>query len=131
MSEPDDDEGPRWIPVAAGASSRPEAPVRVPRVFVQVIAGAIVVIIAVALVGIVAARRLAEAEAVNDAAKTADLLADTVVQPALDDGIITGDPTALNSVSKVVRDHVLSLNSIVRSRSGTRTVGSCTPTNRG
>ncbi len=114
MSEPDDDEGPRWIPVAAGASSRPEAPVRVPRVFVQVIAGAIVVIIAVALVGIVAARRLAEAEAVNDAAKTADLLADTVVQPALDDGIVTGDPTALNSVSKVVRDHVLSLNSIVR-----------------
>src|SRR5664279_393632 len=112
MIDPDDDEGPRWIPVAAGASSRPEPPVRVPRVFVQVIAGAIVVIIAVALVGIVAARRLAEAEAVKDAAKTADLLADTVVQPALDDGIITGDPTALDScllyTSPSPRDGLLS-----------------------
>ncbi len=114
MSEPDDDESPRWIPVAAGSSSRPEAPVRVPRVFVQVIAGAIVVIIAVALVGIAAARRLAEAEAVNDAAKTADLLADTVVQPTLDDGIVTGDPAVLAAVDKVVRDQVLNPSSIVR-----------------
>ena len=114
MSEPDDDESPRWIPVAAGVSSRPEAPVRVPRVFVQVIAGAIVVIIAVALVGIVAARRLAEAEAVNDAAKTADLLADTVVQPTLDDGIVTADPAVLAAVDKVVRDQVLNPSSIVR-----------------
>ncbi len=114
MSEADDDERPRWIPISAGASARPEAPVRVPKVFVQVIAGAIVVIIAVALVGIVAARRLAEAEAVNDAAKTADLLADTVVQPVLEDGIATGDPQALASLNKVVEEHLLTLPSIVR-----------------
>ena len=41
---------------------------------------------AVALVGVFASRRLAEAEAVNDAAKTADLLADAVAQPALTEG---------------------------------------------
>jgi len=104
---------PPWIQIAAGASVRPDAPVRRQRVFVQVIAGAIIVIIAVALVGVVAARRLAEAEAVNDAAKTADLLADTVVQPALAEGLITGDPAAVKAVDDAVGLHVLG-GSIVR-----------------
>jgi signal transduction histidine kinase len=104
---------PPWIQVAAGSSVRPDPPVRRQRVFVQVIAGAIMVIVAVALVGIVAARRLAEAEAVNDAAKTADLLADTVVQPALSEGLITGDPAAFAAMDKVIDEHVLG-DSIVR-----------------
>ena len=67
---------PPWTTVAAGGSARPDIPVRRRRVIVQVIVGAVIVIVAVGLVGVVAARRLAEAEAVNDAAKTADLLAD-------------------------------------------------------
>ena len=63
-------------------------------------------------VGVVAARRLAEAEAVNDAAKMADLLADTVVQPALTDGLLTGDAAAFAAMDDVV-EHVLGA-SIVR-----------------
>ncbi len=65
------------------------------------------VIVAVALVGVVAARKLAEAEAVNDAAKTADLLAEAIVQPALADGFVTGDPAAVAAVDAAVRAHVL------------------------
>ena len=47
------------------------------------IAGALAVLVAVGLVGVVASRRLAEAQAVNDAARTTDLFADAVAQPAL------------------------------------------------
>lgn len=104
---------PPWHLVAAGTAARRADPVRRRRVFAQVIIGAIAVIIAVALVGVVAARRLAEAEAVNDAAKTADLLADAVVQPVLTEGLLTGDPDALASIDSTVRQRVLS-GSIVR-----------------
>lgn len=76
-------------------------------------AGAAVVIAAVALIGVVAARRLAEAEAVNDAAKTADLFADSVVQPVLTDALATGDDAAVSALDRVVRDHVLDA-SVVR-----------------
>src|ERR1700712_1130034 len=81
-----------WVIVGAAGPRRPDAPIRRRRVFVQVILGATAVIIAVALVGVVAARRLAEAEAVNDAAKTADLIAESLVQPVVTDGLPTGDP---------------------------------------
>ncbi len=104
---------PPWTIVAAGSSVRPDVPVRRRRVIIQVIVGAVIVIVAVGLVGVVAARRLAEAEAVNDAAKTADLLADSVVQPELADGLVIGDPAAIATMDSVVRQHVLG-GSIVR-----------------
>lgn len=105
---------PPWISVAAGTSVRSEGPAVQPRrVFVQVIAGALVVLAAVALVGVTASRRLAEAEAVNDAAKTANLLADALVQPAVSEGLLTSDPSAVAAMDQVVRERVLSA-SIVR-----------------
>ena len=105
---------PPWIRVAAGTSvGLAEPAVRPRRVFVQVIAAALVVLTAVALVGVAASRRLAEAEAVNDAAKTANLLADAVVQPALAEALLTGDATAVAAMDKVIREHVLD-RSIVR-----------------
>jgi len=105
---------PPWIRVAAGATVRSsEPPVHPRRVFIQVIAGALVVLTAVALVGVVASRRLAEAEAVNDAAKTADLLADAVAQPALSDGLLSSSPAAVTAMDQAVRAHVLG-PSIVR-----------------
>src|SRR4249920_168075 len=113
MSATDARTRPPWIIVAAGASVPPQVPVSRRRVFAQIIAGAIVVIVAVALVGVVAARRLAEAQAINDAAKTADLLADAVVQPQLSDALLTGDTAAIASMDSVIRQHVLS-SSIVR-----------------
>jgi len=104
---------PGWIPLATPTQISEDAPINRRRVFVQVIVVAALVIIVVALVGVFAARRLAETEAVNDAAATADLLAETVVQPAIVDGLLSGDPAALAAMDAVVRDHVLS-SSIVR-----------------
>ena len=83
------------------------------RVFLQVIAAALVVLVAVALVGVFASRRLAEAEAVTDAAKTADLLANAVAAPALTEGLLTGTPAAVTAMDKAIREHVLG-DSIVR-----------------
>ena len=104
---------PAWVTIAATRAEAVDPPLRRRRIFLQVIVGAVLVILAVALVGVVAARRLAEAEAVNDAAKTADLLAEAVVQPVLTDGLLTGDAAALADVGRVVRDQVLS-SSILR-----------------
>jgi signal transduction histidine kinase len=82
-------------------------------VFTQVIAGSLVVLSLVALLGVVASRRLAEAEAVNEAAKTATLMADSVVQPSVSDLLLTGDPSAVAAMDTVVRERVLG-KSIVR-----------------
>lgn len=102
-----------WIRVAAGTTRPQERPLRRRRVIVQVVVAALLVIVAVALVGIFAARKLAEAEAVTDAANIADLLAETVVQPELTDGLLTGDPAAMAAFDRVITEHVLS-DAIVR-----------------
>src|SRR5471032_779818 len=105
---------PPWILVAAGTNVRSSEPLVQPRrVFLQVIAAALVVLVAVAMVGVFASRRLAEAEAVTDAAKTADLLATAVAAPALTDGLLTGTPAAVTAMDKAIRQHVLG-PSIVR-----------------
>ncbi len=105
---------PPRLRVAVGTSVRSSEPAVQPRrVFTQVIAGALVVLSAVAFAGAAASRRLAEAEAVNDAAKTANLFADSVAQPALSDGLLTSDASAVAAMDQVVREHVLG-QSIVR-----------------
>jgi len=105
---------PPWIRVAAGATVPSSEPAVQPRrVFVQVVAGALAVLVAVALAGVVASRRLAEAEAVNDAAKTANLMADAVAQPALTEGLLSSTSAAVAAMDQVVRAHVLG-SSIVR-----------------
>jgi two-component system NarL family sensor kinase len=104
---------PDWVLVGAAEPKPPDTPIHRRRVLVQVGLGALAVIILVALVGVVAARRLAEAEAVHDAAETADLIAESLVQPVITDGLLTGDPAALKALDQAVQDHVLS-DSIVR-----------------
>jgi len=105
---------PPWISVAAGTSARPgELIVKPRRVFAQVIALALVVLSLVAVLGVAASQRLAEAQAVNDAAKTANLLAEAVVMPAVTDALLTGDPTAVATIDRVIREQVMT-QSIVR-----------------
>ncbi|MGZ4753088.1 MAG: sensor histidine kinase [Oryzihumus sp.] len=84
-----------------------------PRVFARLLVGAVGVLVLVGFAGSLASSRLAERQAVNDAAKTADLLADTVIQPALRDALLTGDPAARASIGDAVRSKVLG-DSIVR-----------------
>lgn len=88
----------------AAAAQRPLTPWRV---FTQVGAAAVLVLALVAVLGLAASRRIAEQESVNDAARSTDLLADAVVQPALEDGLTAGDPEALASLDAVVRERVL------------------------
>lgn len=72
------------------------------------------VLVAVVLVGAtLAASRLADREAVNDAANTANLLANSVVIPALSDELLTSQPAAVARMDQAVRRSVLP-NGIVR-----------------
>ena len=105
---------PPWIRVAAGSAVRSSEPVVRPRrVFAQVTAAALVVLVAVALAGAVGSQRVAEAQAVDDATKTASLLAEAVVQPALSEGLLTSSPAAMRAMDQAVREHVLG-DSIIR-----------------
>jgi len=81
------------------------------RVLIPLAVGALVVLLLVGLSGSVAARRLAEKESVIDAAKSAGLLADAVVQPALRDNLASGDPRAFAIMDKAVRAYVLGSSS--------------------
>ncbi len=100
--------GPPWYTLAEGesGSGAPE-PVRPRRIFFQLLAGVLAVLVLVALLGSLAARRLAEREAVNDAANAAGVLAVVVVQPALTDALMTGDPAAVSAFDTVVREKVM------------------------
>ena len=95
------------------APTPPERPVRPRTVMFQVIAGTLAVVIGVAVAGAFASRRVAEREAVTDAAHTTDLIAQQVVQPAITNGLISGNPAALAAINRVVRRQVLS-SSLVR-----------------
>jgi two-component system NarL family sensor kinase len=102
-----------WLTLTNGGNRPPVTALATRRIVIQIVAAAVAVIVVVALLGAVAARRLAEREAVNDAAQRADLIAETVLQPALGDGLAAGNPAAVAAVGKVVRSQVLS-SSIVR-----------------
>ena len=102
------------------ARTPPERPLRPRMVLIQVIAGALAVVIGVAVAGAFASRRVAERESVTDAAHTTDLIARQVVQPAITNGLISGNPAALAAIDRVVRHQVLS-SSVVRVKLWTAT----------
>ena len=86
---------PPWNRVGSAAGDpAAEPPVQPRRVWGQVMAAALVVLLAVALVGVVAARRLAEAEAVNDAPRPRTCWPTPWCSPRSTDGLLTGDPAA-------------------------------------
>lgn len=102
-------EGPAWITLsdASRGTATESAPVNRRRVLASIIFGAIAVLVLVAVSGSLAARRLAEKESVHDAAQKTGTLADTVVQPALQNGLATGDPAAFKAMNKAIHTHVL------------------------
>ena len=95
------------------AQTPPERPLRPRRVVIQVIAAIVAVVIGVAVAGAFEIRRVAERQSVTDAAHTTDLIARQVVQPAITNGLVSGDPTALHAFDRVIRRQVLS-SSLVR-----------------
>ncbi len=105
---------PPWMDVAAGTPRVAEAPpLNLRRLVWRLILGACAVLVVVGAGSVVAASQLAEREAVNDAANTADVLAEAVIQPALTDQLLTGDPAAVAAMDQVVRRLILGPN-IVR-----------------
>ena len=70
-------------------------------------AGVVGALVVVGVVGTLAARQLAEREAVNDAATMAGVLAEAGVQPSLSDGLLTGDPAAITAFDEVVHAQLL------------------------
>jgi signal transduction histidine kinase len=108
-----------WLVVSRPAGRAEDPGPRTGRVLLVVGAATVVVLLVVAVVGVLAARKLAEREAVNDAANRADLLADAVVQPALRDSLPGGDPAAASVLGGVLHDYLAS-SSLVRIKVWTR-----------
>lgn len=103
-----------WLQLSGSeACTQLERPLRPRMVVIQIFAGILTVVIGVAVAGAFASRRAAEREAITDAAHTTDLIAQQVVQPAITNGLISGDPAALAAIDRVVRRQVLS-SSLVR-----------------
>lgn len=99
---------PPWLTVSAGsANERQDQPLRPRQVYVQLVVVAVLVLLAVGVLGAFASRRVAEQEAVRDAAVRADFIAHAVIQPALSDGIFAAEPNALSTLDAAVREHVL------------------------
>ncbi|ROP77491.1 histidine kinase [Frigoribacterium sp. PhB107] len=106
---------PHWTTVARPVDRTPAsaADPRPSGVVAWVAVVSVLVIVAVAVAALFAARGLAEAESVRDAADRADRIADAIVEPALTDALVDGDEEARRAMDDEVRDHVLS-SSIVR-----------------
>lgn len=98
---------PPWLVLTSGDDPPLRPPVRSRRLLLQLGAAALLVIVLVALAGAAATRRLAENEAVSEAGRRADLIAEAVLQPVLRDGLLTGDPAELRALDRVVRAQVL------------------------
>ncbi|HEY3718189.1 MAG TPA: ATP-binding protein [Jatrophihabitantaceae bacterium] len=103
-----------WVTVVAAPDGAPAAqrPVNLRRVVVQMAIAAAVVGSLVGLAGTVLSRRIAESESVHDVAQRTDILAESVVQPALTDAMAT-DIGAAATLDGLIRERILS-SSLVR-----------------
>ena len=96
-----------WVALTDASDAAAPPAVSRGRVLAPIAFGALAMLIVVMVSGAFAASRLAEKEAVHDAARRADVVADTVIQPALTDALVSGDPTAFAVMDRAVRAHVL------------------------
>jgi two-component system, NarL family, sensor kinase len=102
-----------WVVVAKRGTSSERAGVpRLRTALLQVAAAAVVVVAVVAIIGGLISRRTAETQSVHEVAQLTNVLADSVVQPALTDAMATST-TAAAKLDPLVRERVLS-SSLVR-----------------
>ena len=101
---PEGAEAPSWVQVSYGAPTRDQGPERTGKVLGMVSVAALVALVAVAVGSILLAQDLAEKQAVNDAVSTSQLLGESVISPALRDGLLKGDPGAIERVDRVVKN---------------------------
>ena len=99
---------PAWTLVSTPGSRTDPSPALTPRrVLTQTLGALALVLVVVAGLATFAAGRLAEREAVNDAAGAADLIADAVITPLLTDDLLDGVAGSTTTLDEVVRDVVL------------------------
>jgi signal transduction histidine kinase len=109
----------RWVVVSRSRAADAESASSPARLVALVAVGAALVLVVAALVGVFAARKLAERQAVNDAANTADMLAEAVVQPLVTDALPSGDPATVAALDSALADY-LANSSLVRVKVWTR-----------
>ena len=102
---------PGFVTLTSGSAADPAADIPSSgRILGQLLFIAAALVLLVTVGATVATSRLAEHEAINDAANTADLLARSVVTPALTDSLVDADPAAIASLDQAVRRSVLPNN---------------------
>lgn len=105
---PEGGQAPPWVQVSYGAPPK-DQPERTGKVLGWVSVAALIALVAVAVGSLFFAQDLAEKQAVHDAIDTSQLLAQTVISPALDDDdLINGSPAeqraAVEALDKIVDD---------------------------
>ena len=110
-SQPD---GSNWVVLATPTATAPaQRPLPMRRIVTPIAAAALVVAGIVGLAGSLVSQRIAEQQAVHDVAQLTDVLADSVVQPALTDELPANPAQARQILDPIVRDRLLS-DSLVR-----------------
>lgn len=97
----------RTEPGQESATSAFDDRMSVARLVLRYAAAALVALMIVAVLTALYSRRLGTLEAIDDADRIANLVADAAVEPVLDDDIIDRDAAALARVDRAVRDQVL------------------------
>jgi two-component system, NarL family, sensor kinase len=107
-------EDPGWVTLGSGTrTAHTDDELSSRAVLAQLALGVLAALLVVGVLGTLAAKRLAEREAVNDAATMAGVLAAAVVEPAMSPGLMAGDPAAIAAFDEIARSRLLS-DTIVR-----------------
>jgi signal transduction histidine kinase len=96
----------RTIADGRGRLERRSAP-NLGRAIVAFGLASLVALASILFIGTLVSRDAAEDEALRDATAANDLLGRTVLEPALEDGLLTGDKQAIDKLDRVVRRWVL------------------------
>ncbi len=96
-----------WIVLAGAGAAEPDTP-RTRDAVLQVVVIAVVLVALVGLVGSLVVSRLAEQQSVHDVAELTDVLAESVIQPALTDAMATDPAAAARVLGPIVTTGVLS-----------------------
>jgi signal transduction histidine kinase len=100
------DEPAHWQTLVAPGAGAPR-PASVRRLLVQVAIAVTVAFAVVAASGILVFQRIAKQEAVHQVAEVTDILAESVVQPALTDAMATDPAVALAGLDSLIRKGIL------------------------
>ncbi len=106
----------KWQQLTSASSSRESTSRRLPRlrsVVLQFALAAVAALILVGVAGAIVSRNTAENQSVHEVAQLTNVVADSVVQPALTNEMATDSAAAKRGLDRLVRKHVLS-DSLVR-----------------